>query len=418
MVRISPVKRALVPIDSQAAARISAPNYDEFQSDREVWELIQARPDNLLRVTMPHCHVAALAEVGKDGSPESLQHGAAEMQHLIDSPLTREVQDLLWVYEITSPKRPMSPQIGLGGCGHTSQIRTDERPQGVVIRNEGIHPDKAAGRARLLEAIQADTGFVNLAVKDDTSTLLHALQEVARSRECDFATDDEAGNRHRIWLVTDRTERNRLAALVEQETAAYVADGNHRSAAAASLGHEHFLAVFFPVSRMGLEPYNRLLKVERLTKDELLSRLDANFQVHKLGSLPGYRPPRVHELGLYIDGDWYELRVRPAAFNPSSAAESIDADIVQRKIISLICGIHDARDKRVTYVGGNKDAAWLKAEVDSGRFTFALSLAPVTMDQFVAVCEQNQFMPPKSTWFDPKIRTGLVISVLTPATAD
>lgn len=414
MVRITPIRRALVPVDSAAAACISAPNYDEFQSDREVWDMLQTRPDNLLRVTMPHCHVPSLSEVGKDGSPESLSHGAHQLHQLTDSPLTREVNDILWVYEITSPKRPMSPQLGLGGCGHTSQIRTEARPDGVVVRNEGIHPDKAAGRARLLEAIQADTGFVNLAVPDDTSRLLHALQDVARSRNCDFATDDEAENRHRVWLVTDRDEKNRLAALVEQERAAYVADGNHRSAAAASLGHEHFMAVFFPVSRMGLEPYNRLLKIEKQDPAELLKKLEPHFQLQSLGSRPGYRPARVHEIGLYLDGQWHELMVRPGAFDVTNAAQSIDADIVQRLIFDGVFGISDARDKRITYVGGNKDAAWLKGEVDSGRFTLALSLAPVTMDQFVAVCEANQFMPPKSTWFDPKIRTGLVISLLEP----
>jgi uncharacterized protein (DUF1015 family) len=215
-----------------------------------------------------------------------------------------------------------------------------------------------------------------------------------------------------VWLVTSAADKQRLAGIIEQEQAAYVADGNHRSAAAASLGHEHFLAVFFPVSRMGLEPYNRLLAVDRIATANLLLRLEENFQVQALGPMPGFRPRRVHAIGLYAEGQWYELRVRASAFDPENAAESIDADIVQRKIIAGVFGLEDARDKHIRYVGGNKDAAWLKDEVDSGRFAYALSLAPVTMDQFVAVCEQNRFMPPKSTWFDPKIRTGLVISLL------
>jgi uncharacterized protein (DUF1015 family) len=415
MVLISPVHRALVPVDSAAAQRLIAPNYDEFQSDREVWDLLQARPDNVLRITMPHCHVDSSDAIGRDGSPESLAHAGAELTKLVESPLTREIADLLWVYEITSPKRPNTPQIGLGGCGHTSQIRTDQQPNGTIIRNEGIHPDKAAGRARLLEATNADTGFVNLAVKDESGALLNSLQEVARSRACDFAADDEAANRHRLWLITDPAEKKRLAALIEQEPAAYVADGNHRSAAAASLGREHFLTVFFPVSRMGLEPYNRLLKIDRPNVDELLASLDQYFQIQKLGPLPGFRPRRIHEIGLYVDGAWYEMMVRPAAFDANNAAESIDADIIQRLVIDRLFGISDARDKRITYVGGNKDAAWLKGQVDSGAYSLALSMAPVTMEQFVAVCEQNRFMPPKSTWFDPKIRTGLVISLLDPA---
>ncbi|MBX3441001.1 MAG: DUF1015 domain-containing protein [Planctomyces sp.] len=412
MVRISPVRRALAPVNSDAAQRVSAQNYDEFQSDREVWDILQAQPDSLLRVTMPHCDAPTAQAIGRDGSPESLQHGAEVMRQLAASPLMRTIPDLLWVYEIASPKRPSAPQIGLGGCAHTNQIRTESNPGGVVIRNEGIHPDKAAGRARLLEAIGADTGFVNLAVADRQGELLHALQEIARERTSDFEAGDEAGNRHRVWLVSSADIQKRLIALVGREAAAYVADGNHRSAAAASLGHEHFLAVFFPVSRMGLEPYNRLLKVDPLPSSELLGKLETAFQIQPLGPLPGFRPRRIHELGLYVAGEWYELRVRPEAFDAASAAASIDADIVQRQIIDRVFGISDARDKRVNYVGGNKDAAWLKAEVDAGRAALALSLAPVTMEQFVAVCEQNQFMPPKSTWFDPKIRTGLVISLL------
>lgn len=418
MVRISPVKRALVPVDSDAAQRISAPNYDEFQSDREIWDMLQARPDNLLRVTMPHCHVPSPETIGVDGSPDALAHGLGQMRDLEASPLTREISDLLWVYEITSPKRPMEPQLGLGGCGHTSQIRTDDRPDGVIIRNEGIHPDKAAGRARLLEAIHCDTGFVNLAVRDSHSALLGGLQEVARSRNCDFAADDEGKNRHRIWLVTNASEKSILTSILEQEAAAYVADGNHRSAAAASLGHEHFLAVFFPVSRMGLEPYNRLLKVGEIDSAQLLRRLEPDFQIERRGAMHGFRPSRIHEIGLYANGEWFVLTVRPGSMDATSAVKCIDADFLQRHVIEGIFGITDARDKRITYVGGNKDAGWLKSEIDSGRYSVALSLAPVTMEQFIAVCEQNQFMPPKSTWFDPKIRTGLVMSLLDPPHLD
>jgi uncharacterized protein (DUF1015 family) len=130
-----------------------------------------------------------------------------------------------------------------------------------------------------------------------------------------------------------------------------------------------------------------------------------------LGPAP-YRPQQVHDIGLYFAGGWRRLRARSSAYDPHDAAQSIDADIVQRRIIDAVFGLADARDKRINYVGGNKDAAWLAAQVDAGRFALALSLAPVTMQQFIDVCEQNRFMPPKSTWFDPKIRTGLVIALL------
>ena len=415
MVSIQPISHALVPRDSDATKQISAQNYDEFQSDREVWEILQKQPESLLRVTMPHCHVASPREFLTDGSQLALEHAAAQMTRLADHSLVRKVENLLWIYEITSPQRPELPQWGLGGCGRTAEIRTDQNPSGSIVRNEGIHPDKMLGRAKLLTAIQCDTGFVNLAVRDKAGVLLRALELTGASRPCDFETVDEGGNRHRVWLVTDAKEIATWQKLLAEESAAYVADGNHRSAAAAHLGCEQFMTVFFPASRMGLEPYNRLLPPPPFPRDEFLRRLAAHFEVEPLpGSETrhGYRPPQTHTLGMYLPGQWYRLRVRPTAFDPTDAADAIDAQIVQRHLIAGLYGFDDARNKKINYVGGNKDAAYLQSRVDSGDYGCALSLAPVTMDQFVAVCEQNKFMPPKSTWFDPKIRTGLVMSLL------
>jgi uncharacterized protein (DUF1015 family) len=412
MVTITPVPRALLPVDSDAADRISAPNYDEFQSDREVWNLLQQRPECVLRITMAHCHVPDAAKMLREGGPESLDHAAAELQRLIGSPRTRTVENMLWVYEIVSPRRPTVRQLGLGGFGRTAEIRTDQTPAGTIIRNEGIHPHKAEGRAKLIARTNSYIGTVNCAVQDKGGRLTAALESFADSRSCDYAASDEAGNRHRVWIVSQPSDTARLAALLAAEPAAYVADGNHRSAAAAMLGKEHFLAVFFPTARMHLEPYNRLLPACGLSPETLLRKLADRFHVTPLGPVATFRPAAVHEIGLYMNSNWHRLTPQSSNYDPRNAAQSIDADIVQRHIIDGILGITDPRDKRINYVGGNKDAAWLKARVDAGDYNLALSLAPVTMDQFVAVCEQGLFMPPKSTWFDPKIRSGLVIALL------
>ncbi len=412
MVTLRPVRRGLVPVDSNAAYRVSAPNYDEFQSDREVWDLLQARPDNVLQITMPHCHVPDHADIFEDGCAEALSHATARMQEFKSNPLMKTVENLLWVYEITSPKRPDQPQLGIGGFGLTSEIRTESNPNGTVIRNEGIRPEKAEGRAQLLRATTADFGTVNLAVQDQNGDLLGALTEYTQSRPCDFETLDEDQNLHRSWIVTNPAEIDAFVSLLAKEPAAYVADGNHRSAAAAAMGLDHFLTVFFPTSRLGLEPYNRLLPLNGVTPDELLQKLAANFEVKQLGDVPPYRPESVQTIGMYLDKNWYELTPKAGSYDPSNAAQSIDSDIIQRHIIDGILGISDARDKRINYVGGNKNAAYLVSRVQSGEYDFALSVAPVTMQQFVDVCEQNLFMPPKSTWFDPKIRSGLLIALL------
>jgi uncharacterized protein (DUF1015 family) len=412
MVSLAPVPLALVPVDSAAAAEISAPNYDEFQGDREVFDLLSTRPHCVLKVTMAHCDVPVFDQRLEDGGPEALEQATASMRKLECSPRVRTVENLLWVYEVVSPRRPDVRQLGLGGLARTDEIRTERNSSGVIVRNEGIRPEKAEGRARLIEATNAYIGTVNCAVRDRSGTLINALQAVADRRTPDFSTQDEAGNMHRVWLVLETAPRQHLLRCFAAESAAYVADGNHRSAAAAQLGKEHFLAVFFPSDRLRLEPYNRLVDAGGIPSGELLRQLESRFEVQVLGPLPAYRPDQIHDYGLYVDNNWYRLVPSPGTFNADDAAESIDADIIQRNLFDRILGITDPRDHRLNFVGGNKDSAYLKARVDSGEYDFALSLAPVTMQQFVAVCEHNQFMPPKSTWFDPKIRSGLVMALL------
>lgn len=412
MVTIRPVRRALIPVSSDAAQRTSAPNYDEFQSDVEIWEMLQARPENVLRIKMPHCHVAKKEEIYAEDDPKALDHAEQQWKWLQSSGLMQEAPGIMWVYQIVSPKRPHAPQMGLGGYGKTSEIRTPATPNGCIVRNEGIRPEKAEGRARLIRRIKAYIGTVNLAVRDDSGKLLAALEARAAAGPCTYEATDEAGNIHRVWIVRDASEIAKFTALLAAEPAAYVADGNHRSAAAASLGYEEFLTVFFPTQRLGLEPYNRLLPANGLSRDQFFAKLGESFNIQHLGKVPPYRPAAVNTMGIYFDGEWTVATPKPGVFNPNDAAESIDSDIVQRLVIDKILGMPDGRDKRINYVGGNKDAAYLVKCVDEGQYDLAISLAPVTMDQFCAVCEQNKFMPPKSTWFDPKIRSGLVMAKL------
>lgn len=411
MPTLDPVSRALVPVDSAAADALGAPNYDEFQSDEEVWELLQARPESVLRATMPHCHVPNIAAIGEDGSEASLAHAREQMQQLIASPRTCQLRNILWVYEITRPERPDAPQIGIGGMALTNEIRTPEQPHGVIIRNEGIREAKARGRARLTEATRADMGTVNLAVDDESKALQGALEAHAHSNVPSFETTDELGNRHRVWILSDAVALHRFRELVRQERRAYVADGNHRSAAAAILGYTHYLAVVFPAATMTIAPYNRLVDAGAVPEGDVMSAIRRNFAVDALDG-GAYQPTVTHDIGLYDGTRWWRLRPRPGTFDPADAAQDIDADVCQRLLFADVLGISDARDERLTFVGANRDAAWLQAEVDAGRQRLAVTLPPVTMRQFIDVCLQDKLMPPKSTWFVPKIRSGLVMALL------
>jgi uncharacterized protein (DUF1015 family) len=412
MPTIDPVPHALVPVDSAAADALGAPNYDEFQSDREVWELLRVRPLSVLRVTMPHCDVASPAAIGKDDSGESLARAAANMARLAADPHVRRVSDILWVYEIIRPGRPGSPQIGVGGMARTNEIRTPQNPQGTIIRNEGIRESKARGRAKLTQATHADLGTVNLAVDDARGTVQSALVGHASGSGPDLETTDEEGNRHRVWLVRERATIERLRALLAEEPRAYVADGNHRSAAAAMLGYQHYLSVFFPARTMTIAPYNRLVDDVGVASGDLNEALLPSFDVEPCGGGDAFQPTETHEIGLYDGEVWWRLRPRTGTFDPNDAAQDIDAEIVQRKLFAEILGILDAGDERLTFVGANRDARWLQEQVDDGRYRYAVTLPPVTMQQFIRVCLQDKLMPPKSTWFVPKIRSGLVIAVV------
>ncbi|MDH3733934.1 MAG: DUF1015 family protein [Gemmatimonadota bacterium] len=408
MITLQPIPRALVPIDSAAAARVSAPNYDEFQGDREIWEALRENPDCVLAVTMAHCAVASPAEIGAGDSAESLARAGANMRHLVGSPLTREVRRALYCYEIVDPTRPGIRQIGLGGLGRTDEIRTASTPSGPIIRNEGVREPKARGRADLIEATSAIIGTVNNAVPDASGRFAQTLEAYADAREPDFEAADAAGNLHRIWLVEEPGDVSRMQHLISEEPEAYVADGNHRSAAAALLGYEWFLTVFFPAGRMGIKAYNRLVAAELP-----VGELGAVFDPILAPTPSPFQPERTHEIGVYSpETGWVAFAPREETFDPSDAAGSIDHAIVQDQLFARLLGFADAGDPHLTFVGANKDAAWLQNEVDEGRAGFAMTLAPVTMDQFVAVCRQGRLMPPKSTWFEPKIRSGLVMALL------
>jgi uncharacterized protein (DUF1015 family) len=400
-------------VDSEAAARISAPNYDEFQGDGEIWEVLQSNPMSVLRVTMAHCDTASPDDIGPGDAAASLTRAKANMDELVESDLTREVRDVLWVYEIQDPRRPDKPQIGLGGMARTAQIRTDATPDGTIIRNEGIREPKSRGRADLIEATEAIVGIVNNAI-DDVSGVIHsALRAHATASVPDFEVTDHHGNRHRVWIVDDAGAIERFRQLFAEGPHAYVADGNHRSAAAAMLGYDTFLAVFFPAATMGIYPYNRLLTNTEDPAAGLSAEVAKKFEIDDTPDTAAYQPTETHRIGLYSpEQGWMQLRPLPGTYDPENAVEAIDADIVQRNLFADVFGIADAGDPRLTFVGSNKDATWLQAAVDEGRASYAVTLPAVTMSQFIAVCTQNRHMPPKSTWFEPKIRSGLVMALL------
>ncbi len=411
MLHLTPIPRAAVPVNAEAAALLAAPNYDEFQRDQDVADYIRRKPRCILRVTMPHCDIThPTAHTLPEGSPQALQHAGDTLRDLLASELVRPAHNLLFIYAMDDPTRPERRQIGLGGLAATRQIRTDDTPDGCIIRNEGIYQHKMLGRADLVQATNAFTDAVNLAVDDLDGSFASALDRIAASRPPDFEEIDHKNNNHSVWLIDDPDTLQHLTRLAATQPRAYVADGNHRSAAAHRLGYEGFLAILFTAPRMRIDPYHRLLHAPDLDLHAFLEQLQDTFTLEDLPpDTHLFQPDAIHTIGLYDGQRWRRLTARPDAFDPNDAVQAIDADILQRRVFLPRLGIHDPTSKALTFVGGDKGAAYLKQEVDAGRAQLAFAMPPVTMQQLIDVCLQGRFMPPKSTWFEPKIQSGLVI---------
>jgi uncharacterized protein (DUF1015 family) len=245
----------------------------------------------------------------------------------------------------------------------------------------------------------------------------------AHPAEYDFFSADEIG--HHFWVVDNDQIINRITELFAEIPFTYVADGHHRTAAAALVGNErraanpdhtgneeynYFLAVHFPDNQLRIIDYNRVVKdLNGLTAEGLLKKLDLAFTVEKMGP-EIYKPGTLHNFGLYVEGNWYSLTAKPGTYNDNDPIGVLDVTISSDLILRDILGIQNLRtDKRVDFVGGIRGLGELQKRVDSGEMALALALYPVSMKQLMDIADTGNIMPPKTTWFEPKLRSGLVI---------
>ena len=241
--------------------------------------------------------------------------------------------------------------------------------------------------------------------------------------EYDFVAEDGFG--HHFWVIDDEATKARITELFAAIPYLYIADGHHRTAAAALVGHEKalanpnhtgdeeynfFLAVCFPESHLKIIDYNRVVKdLNGLSEEEFLAKIAENFEVEKKGA-EIYHPACLHNFSLYLGGEWYSLTAKPGTFCDSDPIGVLDVTISSDLILRDILGIHDLRsDKRIDFVGGIRGLGELKRRVDSGEMKMALALYPVSMKQLIDIADTGNIMPPKTTWFEPKLRSGIVV---------
>jgi len=314
-------------------------------------------------------------------------------------------------------------QYGIVGCASV-----DDYLNGIIKKHELTRPDKEQDRmihVRVNNANIEPVFFTYPAVKEIDSIVNNIV--TTQKPEYDFIAEDGFG--HHFWVIK-KQETNKLIEklFAEKVPYTYVADGHHRTAAAALVGKEKrennplhkgseeynfFLAVHFPADQLRIIDYNRTVKdINGLTSSELLSRLDKGFTVEDKGSKT-YKPKKLHNFSMYLEGKWFSLTAKPCAYNDNDPIGVLDVTILTNQILSPILDIQDLRrSKRIDFIGGIRGLKELKKRVDSGEMKVAFALYPVSMNQLITIADSGNIMPPKSTWFEPKLRSGLVIHLL------
>ena len=298
---------------------------------------------------------------------------------------------------------------------------------GVIKKHELTRRDKEEDRMKHVRVCNANMEPVFFAYPDD-KLLDDLLKRYASTTpEYDFIAPGD-GFRHQFWVVSDEKDIALITDEFKKMPSLYIADGHHRSAAAALVGAEkakqnphhtgkeeynYFMAVCFPASQLTILDYNRVVKdLNGYTPEQFLKALDEDFIVEDMGT-DIYRPAALHEFSLYLQGHWYKLTTRAGRYNDADPIGVLDVDISSRLILDKLLGIKDLRsDKRIDFVGGLRGLSELKRRVDSGEMSLALALYPVTMKQIMDIADSGKIMPPKATWFEPKLRSGLIIHKL------
>ncbi|WP_418551274.1 DUF1015 domain-containing protein [Prevotella sp.] len=333
--------------------------------------------------------------------------------------LVQDDKDNYYIYAQTMNGKT---QYGLVVCAYV-----DDYLNGVIKKHELTRRDKEEDRMKHVRVNNANIEPVFFAYPDNT-VLNDLIMRYAKTEpEYDFIAPVD-GFRHQFWIISDSNDIDVVTKEFAKMPALYIADGHHRSAAAALVGAEkakqnpnhkgteeynYFMAVCFQASQLTILDYNRVVKdLNGLSSEDFLNALKKNFEVEEKGT-EIYKPNHLHNFSLYLDGKWYSLTAKPGTFDDKDPIGVLDVDISSRLILDEILGIKDLRsDKRIDFVGGLRGLEELKRRVDSGEMRMALALYPVTMKQIMDIADSGKIMPPKATWFEPKLRSGLIIHKL------
>jgi uncharacterized protein (DUF1015 family) len=396
--------------------KVASRPYDVLNSEEARAES-EGNPMSLYHIIKPEIDF----EPGTDEHEEKVYDKALEnfrkFRH--DGWLVQDETEKYYVYAQTMNGKT---QYGLVVCAHV-----DDYMEGRIKKHELTRKDKEEDRMKHVRVNNANIEPVFFAYPQQTELDAIVAEIIKDKPVYDFVAPGD-GFGHHFWVIDNTQTINRITELFANIPALYIADGHHRSAAAALVGDEkrrqnpnhtgneeynYFMAVCFPDNQLNIIDYNRVVKdLNNLTDEEFITRLSGNFEVVKIGESI-YKPNKLHNFSLYLSGNWYSLTAKPGTYNDQDPIGVLDVTISSNLILDEILDIKDLRtDKRIDFVGGIRGLDELKKRVDSGEMRVALALYPVSMKQLIDIADTGNIMPPKTTWFEPKLRSGLVIHEL------
>jgi uncharacterized protein (DUF1015 family) len=404
--------RGLRPV-IEHAGDVVAPPYDVLNT-AEARERVKGHPLSFLHISKPEID---LAEGTDPYAAEVYKKGAENLQKLVaDKILVRDDKPYYYVYRLIMGEHQ---QTGLVVSASVADYDTNR-----IRKHEYTRPDKEDDRVRQIDALNAQTGPVFLTYRNNNIVEAITTKVSKTTPTYDLTADD--GVKHTIWLVSDDEDINILTATFDAMECLYIADGHHRSASASRIAaernkgnkktgnaaHDYFLSVIFPDNQMQILDYNRVIKdLNGLSEDELLTKIQDRFELEALNTL--YKPQKRTEFSMYLKGQWYKLQIKADLIPKDDPVASLDISLLQNNLIEPLLGVSDPRrDKRIDFVGGIRGLEELEKRVNSGEMQVAFAIYPTSLSQLMDVADANEVMPPKSTWFEPKLADGLVSHVL------
>lgn len=406
MVSISPFK-ALRPA-AQFAREVASRPYD-VMSVKEAKTEAAGKPNSFLHITRSEIDLAADIDIHSqpvyDKARENLN---AFMSREV---LFQEQKPCYYIYELTMEGRS---QTGLVCCSSVTDYEN-----GLIKKHEFTRPEKEQDRINHIFTTRAQTGNVFLAYRD-VSEINDLIDKWKGTKSAVYNFVAEDGISHTIWIISDEKIIDRITEIFKEDVpCTYIADGHHRAASAARVkymltDHEeagHFLCTLFPSSQLQIMDYNRIVKdLNGLERQEFISKLNKNFSVTEMSE--AYKPDKPHHFGMYMSGQWYQIVAMEGTF-ATDPVNILDVSILQNNLLEPVLGIKDQRtDSRIDFVGGIRGMEELEKLVDNGEAEIAFSIYPVTIEQLFDIADSNNVMPPKSTWFEPKLRDGLLTHLI------